>query len=120
MTRQELYNSIDRCGKIPYLTMVYLIQNTDFKNESIKVSLLERLGRNNGQFSQADWLLFFANVSFLTGSPVDISTVQSWIMGKCRLSQTELRTILEYLVFTDNTEPTYLLLGENNQILISE
>lgn len=120
MTRQELYNSIDRCGKIPYLTMVYLIQNVTFANESLKVTLLERLGNNNGRFSQSDWLLFFNNVSFLPGSPVTVQTAIDWITGKCNLSQTELRTILEYVVFTDNSEPTYILLGENNQILISE
>lgn len=100
--------------------MVYLIQNVSFSNESIKVALLERLGNNNGRFSQSDWILFFSNVSFIANSPVNIETVMEWVTGKCSLTQVELRTILEYVVFTDNSAPTYNLLGENNQILISE
>lgn len=99
--------------------MVYLIQNVVFSNESIKVTLLDRLGNNNGMFSQSDWLLFFANVSFIDGSPVNMDTVKSWITGKCSLTQIELRTILEYLVFTDGSEPTFLL-AQNGQTLISE
>lgn len=119
MTRQELYNTISPCGDIPYLAMVYLIQNVQMSNESIKVTLLERLGNNNGKFSQSDWLLFFNNVSFSPGAPISINTVIDWITGKCKLTQIELRTILEYLVFTDGSEPTFLL-AQNGQILISE
>lgn len=119
MTRQELYNQIDICGNIPYLALVYLIENVQMQNESIKVTLLERLTNNNGKFSQSDWLLFFSQVSFLPGSPINIDTVRDWITGKCSLSAVELRTIIEYLVFLDGSQPTYLL-GENGQILIAE
>lgn len=119
MTRQELYNSINICGSIPYLSLVYLIQNVQMSNESIKVTLLERLSSNNGKFSQSDWLLFFGNVSFAPGAPINLDTVREWITGKCSLTATELRTIIEYLTFIDGTQPTYLL-AENGQILISE
>lgn len=119
MTRQELYNSITPCGDIPYLALVYLVQNVQFANESIKITLLQRLSANNGKFSQNDWLVFFSQVSFRAGSPITIETVRDWITGKCSLSGTELRTILEYLVFIDGTQPTYLM-AENEQILISE
>lgn len=119
MTRQELYNSITPCGNIPFLSLVYLIQNVQMQNESIRVTLLERLSNNNGKFSQSDWILFFSQVSFLPGSPVNINTVMEWITGKCNLTAIELRTILEYLVFIDGSQPTYLL-AENGQILISE
>lgn len=119
MTRQELYNQITPCGNIPYLAMVYLIQNVQMQNESIKVTLIERLSNNNGKFSQSDWLLFFSQVSFLPGAPITIDTVLQWITGKCNLTAVELRTILEYLVFIDGSQPTYLL-AENGQILIEE
>lgn len=119
MTRQELYNQISPCGNIPYLAMVYLIQNVQMQNESVKVTLIERLSNNNGKFSQSDWLLFFSQVSFTTGAPVTVNTVLEWITGKCKLTAVELRTILEYLVFIDGSQPTYLL-AENGQILISE
>lgn len=88
-------------------------------NESIKVTLLERLSNNNGKFSQSDWILFFSNVAFTAGAPISINTVLEWITGKCSLTTIELRTILEYLVFMDGSQPTYLL-AENGQILISE
>lgn len=120
MTRQELYNSIDRCGGLPYLPMRYLISNVRFANESIRVTLLERLANNNGGFSQSDWVVFFNQISFMQGSPVNTQIAIDWITGKCNLTYTELQTILEYVVFTDNSAPTYTLLGENNQILISE
>lgn len=119
MTRQELYNSITPCGTISYLAMVYLIQNVSMRNESIKVTLLERLKNNNGKFSQSDWLLFFSQVDFIANAPVTINTVLEWITGKCSLSAIELRTILEYLRFLDGTQPTYLM-AENGQILIAE
>lgn len=119
MTRQELYNSINVCGDLPYLSLVYLVQNVEFANESLKITLIQRLSANGGKFSQDDWLLFFSQVSFLPGSPITINTVLDWITGKCSLTATELRTILEYLVFSDGTQPTYLM-AENEQILISE
>lgn len=119
MTRQELYNEITPCGSISYLALVYLIQNVQMSNESIKVTLLERLSSNNGKLTQSDWLLFFSQVSFAAGSPINLDTVREWITGKCNLTAIELRTILEYLVFIDGTQPTYLL-AENGQILIAE
>lgn len=119
MTRQELYNNISPCGDIPYLAMVYLVQNVQMSNESIKVTLLDRLANNNGKFSQSDWLLFFNNVSFVPGSPVNVNTVIDWITGKCSLTAIQLRTVLEYIVFTDGSQSTYLL-GQNGQILIAE
>lgn len=119
MTRQELYNQISPCGAISYLALVYLVQNVQMINESVKVTLLERLSNNNGRFSQSDWLLFFSQVSFLPGAPININTVLEWITGKCNLTAVELRTILEYLVFLDGSEGTYLL-AENGQILIKE
>lgn len=119
MTRQELYNQISPCGNIPYLALVYLIQNVSMQNESVKVTLIERLSNNNGKFSQSDWLLFFSQVSFTAGAPVTVNTVLEWITGKCNLTAVELRTILEYIVYTDGSQPTYLL-AENGQILIAE
>lgn len=119
MTRQELYNTIDVCGDMPYTSLVYLIQNVVFQNESIKVTLLERLSNNGGKFKQSDWLLFFSQVSFLPGAPITTQMVQEWINGKCKLTGVELRTIIEYLQFTDGSQPTYLL-AENGQILIAE
>lgn len=119
MERQELYNSIDNCGNIPYSSLVYLVQNVEMSNESIKVLLLERLSNKGGKFSQQDWLLFISQVSFLPGAPVTLQMARDWITGKCGLTSVELRTIIEYLKFIDGSQPTYLL-AENGQILIAE
>lgn len=119
MTRNELYNKITPCGKLNYLDMVYLIQNVLYINPSMLMVFLTRI-KQDGSFNGEDWLLFAKSVIYVTGSPINQDTVASWLSGKCNLSKTELENFLEYVQFTDGSEPTIVLVSEADEFIIPE
>lgn len=118
MTRSELYNKISPCGTLDYPTMVYLISNVQFTNIATQQLLLSRIA-HNGALSQQDWLLFARSIEFLPNSPINALTIEDWLTGKCRLSGDELKQFLEFVQFTDGSQPTFIL-TENGDFIIAE
>ena len=108
MTRNELYNKITPCGTLPYPSMVYLIKNVEFAHSGIRELLLKRI-LHTGQLKQSDWLVFLRNVHYTYNSPIDSEIAESWLIGKCNLTKRELVTLLNYVLFLDGSEPTYVV-----------
>lgn len=119
MTRNELYNKITPCGKLNYLDMVYLIQNVVYNDPSLMMVFLQRI-QQGGQFSRDDWEFFAKSIVFVSGSPINSTTVVSWLENKCSFSKTELENLLEYVQFTDGSQPTYVLVSEPGEFIIPE
>lgn len=118
MTRQELYNKINICGGIDYVTTNYILNNVSVTNESTRLTLVSRISQN-GKLSREDLKTLANIVVFRTGSPIDKDTIAGWLTNKKCLTATEWREFLENIDFIDGSQPTYLL-AENGQILIEE
>lgn len=118
MTRQELYDKITPCGTLSYSNMVYLLESLVFTDEQIRLALIKRIAQN-GSLSHEDWILLAKSITFISGSPINASTIEDWLTGKCNLTNSELKLFLEYSSFRDDSEPTFLL-SQNGDFIISE
>lgn len=118
MTRTELYNGITSCGQMSYTALIYAISNTTFSDPSLQLLLLGRVSQV-ARLSREDWILFAKSVTYQSGSPITGDTVASWLASKNCLTAVELKTWLNYIVFTDSSEPTYLL-TESGDIVLAE
>lgn len=118
MTRIELYQSITPCGGFSYPNMVYLLNNVSFTDPSIAYLLIQRLAQD-GKLNRTDWILFAKSVKFITNSPINSDTVVGWLANKCQLSIVELKMFLEYVSFTDGSQPTYIL-SQTGDFIIAE
>lgn len=98
--------------------MVYLLSSVTYTDPSIGYLLINRIAQD-GKLSQQDWILFAKSVTYIAGSPISGATVEGWLSGKCNLTALELKAFLEYVSFTDGSQPTFIL-SQTGDFIIAE
>lgn len=116
MERSELYSKINECGVLPFQYMLYLLDNISVDNPSIVPLLKSRL-KSNGRMMKSDWEILINNVDW-NNETMSKEIALQWI-NRCGLNRWEFIQILENIVFTDGSDPVYLI-TEDNQFIIEE
>lgn len=118
MDRAILYSHITICGGVPYSDQVYIINNVQMPDESIRYLLLQHAADNSGLLRE-DWITLAKAAKYNDGSTINGAIVESWLAEKEKLSAVELKTFLDNVAFTDGTKST-ILLSELGDIIIAE
>lgn len=118
MERSELYSHITPCGGLPYADLVYVIENMQVRDESIRYLMLQRAAQESG-FIQADWIVLAKAAVYMSTSPINGLTVEAWLTTKTCLTAVELKSLLENIQFTDGSQST-IILSQTGDIIVAE
>jgi parallel beta-helix repeat protein len=119
MTRQEIIDSITRCGNLPFNSLFELVSIANYIADDIKPVLLFKINQS-GKLNRTDWKLFANSVSYVDGSPITSEIVNEWLSNECKLTYDQLVAFIQYVEFDndwDNDVPKFMFVPTDGNLL---